>query len=118
MRLIHTESLQLHTFEGASIPEYAILSHQWGNEEVSYVDFKDVENRGKLEGWRKITACCELAATTGHKYVWIDTCCIDKSVSQASSVTVLPRSATKMEAEKGPLPFQVYQLMLFDGAFG
>ena len=34
-----------------------------------------------LEGYRKIRACCALAALEKWKYVWIDTCCIDKTSS-------------------------------------
>lgn len=30
-------------------------------------------------GYRKIVAMCELAKQHGHSYVWVDTCCIDKT---------------------------------------
>ncbi|KAF2738199.1 HET-domain-containing protein, partial [Polyplosphaeria fusca] len=63
------------------VPAYAILSHTWGEEEVS---FQDIEaNGGKCEsiskaGWAKIQFCAEQAAVDGLQYVWVDTCCIDK----------------------------------------
>lgn len=31
------------------------------------------------KGWDKITKACAHAASQGSKYIWIDTCCIDKS---------------------------------------
>ncbi len=36
MRLIHTSKLELHEFFGDAIPPYAILSHYWEDEEVSF----------------------------------------------------------------------------------
>ena len=107
MRLIATDSLELHEFHGDEIPEYAILSHKWGENEVS---FEDIQCRNKkpckammvshnevqeavmiqelpsqanetAPGWQKIKGCCLLAAEYGHKYVWVDTCCINKQSS-------------------------------------
>ena len=80
MRLIESTTLELHEFDGKNIPDYAILSHRWEGEEVSFSDH--TTGRGKhLKGWSKIVECCILAAIDGIKYVWIDTCCIDKSSS-------------------------------------
>jgi hypothetical protein len=41
MRLLNATSLLFEEFLGKNIPEYAILSHTWEDEEVS---FKDMEN--------------------------------------------------------------------------
>ncbi|KAG8527285.1 uncharacterized protein KY384_008029 [Bacidia gigantensis] len=73
MRLLHTTKLELFDFLDNEIPPYAILSHTWGEDEVSYADF--------LTGKRnaKILRGCELIASESWEYVWIDTCCIDKS---------------------------------------
>jgi hypothetical protein len=39
MRLIHTKTRQLKEFLGDdNVPPYAILSHTWGEEEVTYQD--------------------------------------------------------------------------------
>lgn len=64
----------------SNIPPYAILSHTWGAEEVT---FKDISNNvGKNKnGYNKIRFCGEQAAKDGLQYIWIDTCCIDKSSS-------------------------------------
>jgi hypothetical protein len=50
------------------IPQYAILSHIWGDEEVTWQDMK--EGRAEsLKGYRKITACCDQARYDGLAYV-------------------------------------------------
>lgn len=40
MRLLNTTSLTLHEFFGNSIPSYAILSHRWEDEEVTFQDLQ------------------------------------------------------------------------------
>jgi hypothetical protein len=63
------------------VPAYAILSHTWGEEEVTYQELKkgkDKSNTVKKAGWRKILFCAEQAKEDGLEYFWADTCCIDK----------------------------------------
>ena len=87
MRLLDTSTLKLHEFQGKDIPVYAILSHRWETEEVSYCALLD--GSGKcLRGWSKIERCCAIARSNGLKYVWIDTCCIDKSSSAELSEAI------------------------------
>ncbi|KAK5628873.1 hypothetical protein RRF57_004588 [Xylaria bambusicola] len=71
-------------------PPYAILSHTWGDEEVSfrewqYEPMRDIREKG---GFRKIDFCCKQAADDGLEWVWIDTCCIDKSSSAELSEAI------------------------------
>lgn len=80
MRLLNTSKLRLYEFYDAKIPQYAILSHTWGDEEVS-LQMLDKSESKKLDGYTKIKRCCDLALSQGWKYVWIDTCCIDKTSS-------------------------------------
>ncbi|KAI4193110.1 MAG: hypothetical protein LQ346_004013 [Caloplaca aetnensis] len=87
MRLLETTSIRLHEFQGDSIPDYAILSHTWGAEEISYQLLSQPEARS-LNGYGKLTGCCKLAAAQGWKYVWIDTCCIDKTSSAELSEAI------------------------------
>jgi hypothetical protein len=63
-----------------NIPQYAILSHTWGNddEEVTFRDLAEGSVNTKA-GYRKIQFCAEQAARDGIQYFWVDTCCIDKS---------------------------------------
>ena len=83
MRLLHAtaQPLRFETFYGDA-PPYAILSHTWGreDEEATFQDLKDGTGMDK-PGYRKITACCYQAFRDGIDYVWIDSCCIDKTNS-------------------------------------
>ena len=88
MRLIHLESFTLRDFIGQSIPEYAILSHRWEEEEVTYQDFHNPERRERMKGIEKLKSACSLASAYRHDYLWIDTCCIDKSSSAELSEAV------------------------------
>ena len=86
MRLLNTFTLELHEFFDEETPLYAILSHTWGNDEVS---LRDLERREtEKAGYSKIKSCCELAASEGWQFVWIDTCCIDKSSSAELSEAI------------------------------
>lgn len=66
-----------------SIPKYAILSHTWlaDDEEVSFEDLEKGNAQRKAAGFHKIQFCGEQAAKDGLEYMWVDTCCIDKSSS-------------------------------------
>ncbi|KAK9425006.1 putative HET-domain-containing [Seiridium unicorne] len=77
MRLLSTSNCGLCTFV-QDVPSYAILSHTWGETEVTFNDMLEGE-RESHSGWSKIKRCCSRAAADGHEYVWTDTCCIDKS---------------------------------------
>jgi len=61
----------------SGVPAYAILSHTWGEGEVSFQDIEAGANTSKA-GWKKIEFCAKQAAADGLEYFWIDTCCIDK----------------------------------------
>jgi hypothetical protein len=71
----------LTTFFVDKIPQkYAILSHTWGAEEVTFEDLQ-VGTGTRKAGYNKIRFCGEQARHDGFKYFWVDTCCIDKSNS-------------------------------------
>jgi len=70
-----------HVPTSDNVPAYAILSHTWGKEEVSFQDMEvntDLSKTVSKAGWRKIQFCAEQAAIDGLQYFWVDTCCIDK----------------------------------------
>ena len=82
MRLINTRSLELHDFSLAEIPPYAILSHTWGDSEMTFQELSlPQRQRPAKKGYFKIEKTCELALKDGLGFAWIDTCCIDKSSS-------------------------------------
>jgi len=83
MRLLEYNNdgvLSLTEFFESDIPEYAILSHRWGAEEVTFKDLLDGTSKSKA-GYGKIRFCGEQARRHGLQYFWVDTCCIDKSSS-------------------------------------
>jgi hypothetical protein len=83
MRLLRKDSngqLILSTFFNDNSPPYAILSHTWGDDEVLFDDLRNGTAESK-RGYAKIIKCCNLALEHGFEYVWVDTCCIDKSSS-------------------------------------
>jgi hypothetical protein len=86
MRLINTQNFKLETFIGRT-PSYAILSHTWGSEEVTFQDMQMGSGLTKI-GYRKIIATCKQASVDGLAYAWVDTCCIDKSSSAELSESI------------------------------
>lgn len=88
MRLVDSSNLRLRDFPANGIPEYAILSHTWGEDEVLFADVgRGIDNDEKT-GYEKIRSSCKQAAAHGLGYVWIDTCCIDKSSSAELSEAI------------------------------
>lgn len=87
MYLLHTTELQLHHVIDHRSQEYGILSHTWGEEEVSFHDISS-QYRSLLKGFQKIQKACELASLDNCQYIWIDTCCIDKSSSAELSEAI------------------------------
>lgn len=89
MRLLDVETLELHTFHDKQIPQYAILSHTWGADadEVSFQDLASGGSRNNI-GFAKLKGACEQARSDGWQYVWIDTCCIDKTSSAELSEAI------------------------------
>ncbi|KPM41714.1 hypothetical protein AK830_g4825 [Neonectria ditissima] len=81
MRLINARTLLLREFYGENIPPYAILSHTWGDQEVTFQDWKDHSTAPEKSGYAKIHGACSQALLQGIEWVWVDTNCIDKSSS-------------------------------------
>ena len=81
MRLLNVETFQLEEFFYVVHPPYAILSHTWGkdSEEASFRDIMSGRLNPPKTRPIKLNRCCKQAKDDGYKYVWIDTCCIDKT---------------------------------------
>ncbi|KAI7353540.1 hypothetical protein KC354_g11480 [Hortaea werneckii] len=94
MRLLKTSvpkpdeyALRFREFYGSNIPPYAILSHMWSEgEEVLFQDVIQRHARGR--GLEKVIAALSRARADGYSYVWVDTCCIDKSSSAELSEAI------------------------------
>ncbi|KAI6567423.1 hypothetical protein MCOR03_001038 [Pyricularia oryzae] len=112
MRLIDTNTIEVIEFTDDKIPQYAILSHTWGAEEVSYQDMQRLATNRKRKSWDlgrspsssstasvamaifemsgyiKIKAASHYARAHGFRYLWVDTCCIDKTSSAELSEAI------------------------------
>ncbi|KAJ8133566.1 hypothetical protein O1611_g58 [Lasiodiplodia mahajangana] len=90
MRLIKVDTRRLEEFFDSSIPKYAILSHTWGVREVTLQEFEKYPSKActDLDGYHKIDKACTLAEAEGLQYVWVDSCCIDKTSSAELSEAI------------------------------
>jgi hypothetical protein len=164
MRLLNVSTREVEEFQGNDVPPYAILSHTWGGEEVTFHEMEAIARyrrsqqdpvvthmmpppagspdamklmllstmlmafRGKRSrasrasalpaltngyetddddkshtrmvpsssphpfehkaGYSKITYACGQAQKDGYRYVWVDTCCIDKRSSAELSEAI------------------------------
>ncbi|KAI1364406.1 HET domain-containing protein [Xylaria arbuscula] len=90
MWLIHitSKSLELKEFTPPDVPPYAILSHTWENDEITYQEFKNMKIDNGKAGLIKIQKACHLARSKDFEYIWVDTCCIDKSSSAELSEAI------------------------------
>ncbi|KAF9456250.1 heterokaryon incompatibility protein-domain-containing protein [Collybia nuda] len=87
MRLLNTVTKELFEFQ-SDVPAYAILSHVWEKEEVTFRDIGDLDKAKKMQGFSKIIGACDTAIKDGLKYIWIDTCCINKDSSAEVSEAI------------------------------
>lgn len=89
MRLINVNTFELHEFYGNDIPKYGILSHTWGEDEVSLQDLQAGKGLDKNKaGYRKIVLACKQAKKDEMDWAWVDTCCIDKTSSAELSEAI------------------------------
>ncbi|KAI0100487.1 heterokaryon incompatibility protein-domain-containing protein [Nemania sp. FL0031] len=88
MWLINTATLQLEEVLEPRKKRYAILSHTWEKDEVSFQEFADLQIAKKKAGFDKIIKTCQMASSRGLEYAWIDTCCIDKTSSAELSEAI------------------------------
>jgi hypothetical protein len=93
MRLLNTTTLELGTFT-RRCPEYTILSHTWGDQEAPLEVFLPRPRWQRAAAWLrkrrypKVVGACRLAKSQGYDWIWIDTCCIDKSSSTELSEAI------------------------------
>ncbi|KAI0686532.1 heterokaryon incompatibility protein-domain-containing protein [Earliella scabrosa] len=100
MRLINTTTYEVKEFSNNLRPsEYAILSHVWGDEEITFADMLDLKQARKRKGWSKLERFCYIAAQDGFQWVWDDTCCINKSSSAEFSHAINSMYAWYSEAK-------------------
>ncbi|PHH79370.1 hypothetical protein CDD82_2429 [Ophiocordyceps australis] len=93
MRLIRASTavepsgLAFRDFTPDHVPPYAILSHTWGDDEVIYGDCLSGTAHQK-SSFAKIRDSCAQAVADNLDWIWIDSCCIDKSSSAELSEAI------------------------------
>lgn len=108
MWLLHTQDFELYQRDSPSFHEkcstvyqenndYAILSHRWVGQEITFnqikahvAELKSRKPQATLQ-LEKIRRSCETAQSLGFDWIWIDTCCINKT-----SATELTESLNSM----------------------
>jgi len=88
MKLINVKTHVIVDFLGHEVPRYAILSHTWGEGEVTFGDMREPYTAREMKGFTKIERSCQRAAADGLQWIWIDTCCIDKASSAELSESI------------------------------
>ncbi|KAI0828015.1 heterokaryon incompatibility protein-domain-containing protein [Trametes gibbosa] len=93
MWLLSTDRAVLKYFNGPEDVKggYAILSHVWKKQEQSFQEvqgllYQDGVPRDRTSA--KLRESCMLAEAHGYQWIWIDTCCIDKSSSAELSEAI------------------------------
>lgn len=99
MRLLEVSSSKLREFPADRIPQYAILSHTWGDEEVLFEDISHGREYTKQASYRKMKFALEQSMRDGLEYLWIDNCCIDKTSSAELSEAINSMYAWYANAE-------------------
>ncbi|KAM7195915.1 Heterokaryon incompatibility protein (HET) domain containing protein [Naviculisporaceae sp. PSN 640] len=102
MRLLNVHTLKLETFFGEMPPRYAILSHTWEEEELLYADIQDpaASFPTHKRGAQKVLQSCKKAQELVLDYIWVDTCCIDKTSSAELSESINSMFAWYRQAAK------------------
>ena len=109
MRLLDTSTFELEKFfDEIKIPRYAILSHKWEDEEITLQELQQKDAtillkstkmqivngeplhclRNVKKGFFKIAGCALQTEKDDIKYIWCDTCCIDKTDSTELSEAI------------------------------
>lgn len=88
MRLINARTLKIEEFVGSRNLRYAILSHTWGDEEVTFQDWHNISEASQKTGFAKIQGACNQALVDNLEYVWVDTNCINKDSSAELSEAI------------------------------
>ena len=80
LKFHEVSDLELHKLKNG----YSILSHRWtwGGDEIMYADVLSMNSDAKAQdGYTKFTGACILAKKLGYDFLWVDTCCINKTDS-------------------------------------
>ncbi|KAI1407949.1 HET-domain-containing protein [Hypoxylon sp. FL1857] len=101
MRFLETElakatgTLRLVEKRVNELPTYAILSHTWEDDEITFEDIENgkandasMKSPAAIVSLSKLRGACCQAAADGYEYIWIDSCCIEKRSSAELSEAI------------------------------
>lgn len=95
MRLLNTTTFELENRPQSGVHQdvYAVLSHRWLDEEVLFQNLGNYitdlrSGTRSLPQVEKICGACAVAQAKGIKWLWMDTCCIDKTDSREYSEAI------------------------------
>lgn len=100
MHLLNTVTGEVSEVPSGERRKYAILSHTWGPEEITFQELSKYSAQPSTSsyhfrkaitssaGYTKIQGFCNQAKRDGYDWVWIDTCCIDKRSSAELSEAI------------------------------
>lgn len=97
MRLLDTSTFELQSGLQASFKQegYAILSHRWIGLEITFdqlprctQELRTATRPLRTPQLDKIRGACDQARLDGIKWMWIDTCCINKNNSTEESESI------------------------------
>ena len=100
MRLLNIYDFTFREFNDADLPPYAIASHRWTKDEITFKDMVKGRRQGS-EGYRKVAGFCHYirkhnARKAKHNalwesvtWLWMDTACLDKSSSAEISESIV-----------------------------
>jgi hypothetical protein len=74
MRLLNAKDLTLTSFnDERNVPEYAILSHTWGDDEVTFKDLAELtrEQLFQKRAYEKVVRCCAKVLEWGLEWLWV-----------------------------------------------
>ena len=72
MRLLNVKTLQFGDFFNSQVPKYCILSHRWGEDEVTYENVKEQKFNTMSGGYKKLYGACRLSQRLGYQWIWAD----------------------------------------------
>ncbi len=82
--------------------KYAILSHTWEEDELTFSDGQNLGSQSvsQKKGYLKIDFTCRQAEADELRYAWIDTCCINQDSSAELSEAINSMFRWYQNAEK------------------
>ena len=88
MRFVDTTTFEFHEVSELELDKleygYSILSHRWmfGDGEIMFADVLSMDSDVKAKaGYPKFAGACTLAKKLNYDFLWIDTCCINRTDS-------------------------------------